>query len=267
MILNIINEWVLSLIQGKPNKELFVENFVIEDGMNLEKYIEYEKYQFDNLSEIYDLDKDFSIQMLYDYQIKDRNIVYFYIINKFKKIVCKMSLTIDQKTGLLTGNNSFVQAVPKFTIENNQITQIGIAIKPQHALKKVFCNEYDLISFQQGDNYENDFFYTAKFECSKEVQNTLLFFTFVMENNENGKVLIERKPVFFDKFEEQLQPFKIENNELVLLNEKYPVHLSVWSYIGKNTNYEYPRNISISLKDKSYFTVTDSIDNDWIIRL
>lgn len=266
-MLSIIHRWILSLIQGEPDKELFSVDFILEDGMNLEEYIKYEKYQFDNLSEIYDLDEDFSINTLHTFKMKDRNIVYFYIMNKFDKIVCKMSLTTDNATGLLTSNNSFVQAVPKFTIENNEITQIGIAIKPKHSLKKVFCNEYDLISFYHGDNYESDFFYTAKFECDSQVQNNLLFFTFVMESEETGKVLIERKPIYFDMFSENLKPFNIVNEELFLLDNKYPVHLSCWSLMGKNENYEYPRQLTISLKDKSYFTVTDSIDNDWIIRL
>lgn len=265
--MSIINQWVISLINGTPNKELFSSKFILEDGMNLDEYVEYEKYQFDNLSEIYDLDKDFSIKILHTYEMKDKSIIYFYIINKYEKIVCKMNLTIDKETGLLTGNNSFVQAVPKFTIENQEITQIGLAIKPKHSLKKVFCNEYDLISFYQGDNYNNDFFYTAKFECDTKVQNSLLFFTFIMASQETGKILIERKPIFFDIFSLELKPFKIENNELILLDEKYPVHLSVWSCLGKNENYEYPRKKTLSLKDKLYFTVTDSIDNDWIIRL
>lgn len=261
---NIIYQWVLSLVKGEPNSELFSESFEIEDGMNLKEYIIYEKYQFDTLSHIYDLDENFSIQLLHTYGIKDRSIVYFYIINKYEKIVCKMSLTVETATGLLTSNNSLVQAVPKFTIENNTITQIGLAIKPKYSLKKVFSNTYDLISFHQGDNYEQDFFYTAKFECDKNVENQLLFFTFVLEGE---KVIIERKPIFFDMFSEDLKPFKIENNNLILLNEKYPVHLSTWSFLGKNENYEYPRNLNIDLKDKVYFTVTDSIDNDWIVRL
>lgn len=266
-MLNIINEWVLSLIKGEPNKQLFSSKYDMEDGMTLQEYIDYEKYQFDNLSHIYDLDENFSIRQLYKYLSKEITIVYFYIINKFEKIVCKMSLTIENETGLLTGNKSLVQAVPKFTIENNKITQIGIAIKPRHILKKVFCNEYDLISFYPGDNYNNDFFYTAKFECDENVQNQLLFFTFVMESEETGKLLIERKPIYFDMFSQDLKPFEIKENELILLDDKYPVHLSTWSFLGNNENYEYPRNLKISLKDKLYFTVTDSIDNDWIIRL
>jgi len=263
-MVNIINQWVLSVIKGEPDKQLFSKDFHIEDGMNLEEYIEYEKYQFDTLSHIYDLNENFSIKRLYEYSMKDRKIIFFYIINQFEKIVCKMSLTIENETGLLTSNNSLVQAVPKFTIENNKITQIGLAIKPKYSLKKVFCNEYDLISFYQGDNYENDFFYTAKFEGDENIQNKLLFFTFVMEDD---RVIIERKPVFFDVFSEELKPFKIEEKNLILLNEKYPVHLSTWSFIGKNDNYEYPRDIKIALNDKVCFTVTDSIDNDWIVRM
>lgn len=261
---NIIYQWIKSLIKGKPNQELFSSQFEVEDGMNLQEYITYEKYQFDTLSDIYDLDENFTIKVLHTYEMKDRNIVYFYIINKYEKIVCKMSLTVETSTGLLTSNNSLVQAVPKFTIENNNITQIGLAIKPKHALKKVFSNMYDLVSFHQGDNYEQDFFYTAKFEAHDNIQNQLLFFTFVLEGE---KVIIERKPIFFDIFCEDLKPFKVENNTLTLLDEKYPVHLSTWSFLGKNENYEYPRKLNIDLKDKVYFTVTDSIDNDWIIRL
>lgn len=261
---NIIYQWVLSLVKGEPNQQLFSTQFTIEDGMNLQEYISYEKYQFDTLSDIYDLDQDFSIKVLHIYDMQDRSIVYFYIMNKYEKIVCKMSLTIEKATGLLTSNNSLIQAVPKFTIENNNITQIGLAIKPKYVLKKVFSNMHDLISFHQGDNFEQDFFYIAKFECNEKVQNQLLFFTFVLENE---KVIIERKPIFFDMFSEQLKPFKVEDNNLILLDEKYPVHLSTWSFLGKNDNYEYPRNLTVDLKDKVYFTVTDSIDNDWIIRL
>lgn len=264
MITNNINKWILSLIKGKPDKDLFSEKFEIEDGMNLDEYIAYEKYQFDTLSDIYDLTENFSIKELHQHSMKDRKVVYFYILNQFEKIVCKMSLTVEIETNLLTSNNSLIQTVPKFTIEDNQITQIGLAIKPEYPLKKVFCNEYDLISFYQGDNYDNDFFYSAKFEVDDTIQNKLLFFTFVMENE---KVIIERKPVFFDIYDEKLKPFKIEDNNLILLDDKYPVHLSTWSMKNKNDNVEYPRNLSVSLSDKVCFTVTDSIDNDWIVRM
>lgn len=267
--MNIIEQWIISLIKGKPDKNLFSSRFTIEDGMNLDEYINYEKYQFDHLSDIYDLDENFTIKKLFTYDLIDRSIVYFYLLNKFERVVCKMSLTLENGTGILTSNNSLIQAVPKFTIENQEITQIGLAIKPKYALKKVFCNDYDLISFYPGDNYENDFFYSAKFESDNDVQNKLLFFTFIMENIENNKekVLIERKPIFFDFFSEELKPFTITEDSLSLLNHKYPVHLSVWSIFDNNKNYEYPRNIDIFLKDISYCTITDSIDNDWIIRL
>lgn len=259
-----IEKWVLSLIKGEPNREIFSSTFIMEDGMTLEEYISYEKYQFDNLSHIYDLNENFSIQILKEYCQKDNVIVFFYIINNLGKIVCKMSLTIEKETNLLTGNNSLVQIVPKFTIENNDITQIGIAIKPKYSLKKVFSNEYDLIRFSPGDNYNNDFFYTAKFESDNNVQNKLINFTLVLDNE---KVIIERKPVFFDIFVEDLKPFDIINNELIILNEKYPVHLSTWSKLGENKNYEYPRDIRISLDGIMKFVVTDSIDNDWVISL
>lgn len=258
-----IEKWVLSLVKGKPNRELFSSKFDIEDGMTLDEYIEYEKYQFDNLSHIYDLDDLFSIKVLKEYELEDRVIIFFYIINKLDKIVCKMSLTLEKETKLLTSNNSLVQVVPKFTIEDNDITQIGIAIKPKYSLKKVFCNCYDLISFSPGDNYENDFFYTAKFESDNDVQNKIINFTFVLEGE---KLIIERKAVFFDVFIEELKPFEIKDNELYILDDKYPVHLSTWSNLGENKNYEYPRKLKVSLDNIIKFNVTDSIDNDWIIK-
>jgi hypothetical protein len=258
-----IEKWVFSLIKGKPNRELFSSNFIMEDGMTLDEYIAYEKYQFDSLSKIYDLSDLFSIQILKEIDLKDKIIMFFYIINDLQKIVCKMSLTLEKETKLLTSNNSNVQVVPKFTIEDDNVTQIGIAIKPKYPLKKVFCNQYDLISFSPGDNYDNDFFYTAKFECDNDVQNKLINFTFVLENE---SLLIERKYVFFDVFLKKLKPFEIKENELTLLNDKYPVHLSTWSNLGENKNYEYPRDIKLSLNNINKFIVTDSIDNDWIVK-
>ena len=93
-----IEKWVLSLIKGEPNREIFSSTFIMEDGMTLEEYISYEKYQFDNLSHMYDLNENFSIQILKEYCQKDNVIVFFYIINNLGKIVCKMSLTIDRKS-------------------------------------------------------------------------------------------------------------------------------------------------------------------------
>lgn len=258
-----IEKWVFSLIKGEPNRELFSSNFIMEDGMTLDEYIAYEKYQFDSLSKIYDLTDLFSIKILKEIDLKDKIIMFFYIINDLQKIVCKMSLTLEKETKLLTSNNSNVQVVPKFTIEDDNVTQIGIAIKPKYPLKKVFCNEYDLISFSPGDNYDNDFFYTAKFECDNNVQNKLINFTFVLESE---NLLIERKYVFFDVFFKELRPFEINDNELIILNDKYPVHLSTWSNLGENKNYEYPRDIKLLLNNINKFIVTDSIDNDWIIK-
>ena len=64
-----------------------------------------------------------------------------------------------------------------------------------------------------------------------------------------------------------LEEFKnIINNELIILDDKYPVHLSTWSNLGQNINYEYPRNLKVSLDNIVKYSVTDSIDNDWIVK-
>jgi hypothetical protein len=263
----IIEKWIRSLINQKPDISLFSNSFDLEDGMSLQEYINYESWQFTNLSHIYDLTTDFKIQILFKCRLnnfaEDKELIFFYIINSLDKIVCKMHLTI-QNTFLIS-NQYYSQIVPKFHIENNNITKLGLAIKSKFPLKKIFCEELDWISLSEGDNFQNDKFYSAKFDCDNSSQNKCLNFTLILNNN--GKNIIEKQKVFIDQFEQTLKPFILNNNNLQILNDKYPVHLSTWDIYKNNNNWEYPRNISIDTSFIEYFTVTDSIDNDWLIQL
>lgn len=262
-----IHQWIKGLINNDIQHSLLDTNFLKEDGMNIKVYIEYEKLQFSSLSHIYDLDDNFKIKILDAQQLNDKILTTIYIINKLDKIVCKMTLTLIkiEENFYITGNNFDTQLVPKYRIDEktNNITNLSIAIKTPLNLKNIISSNFELSSLEKGDNYDSDGFYHATFNVNDIEFNKSFPFRLALEKDE--KNYIEKRNVFFDIMDINLKPFKVINNELIIINEFYPVHLS---YEKNSTHYnlEYPRDIKLNLENITKIIITDSLDNDWVVR-
>ena len=257
-----IHAWIESLIKNKANFNLINPDFIREDGMSLKEYLQYEQSQFSSLSSIYDLDKNFSIKILY------HNIdqYFFYIINKLNKIVCKMSITLTNQYNLfyISGNNFNTQLVPKYRFNYNEdkISHISLAIKSPLKIEKIICPELSVVSLSKGDNFNNDGFYHALFECDENKFNRAYSFHLYLTDEQGS--FIEKRQIFFDNFDKNLIPFEINDYYIKTKDENYPVHLSYWTG-DINTNHEYPRQIQIKKEGINKITITDSLDNDWVL--
>lgn len=262
-MIDVIKDWIGSLIKLDPKLSLLDSDFGLEDGMTLDEYLEYEIFQFKSLSKIFDLDNDFSIKKLAENEQKGICTIFFLIINSKEKIVCKTHVSLNVQNNKIIGNGKFSQIVPKYSIVNGEILELGLAIKARFPLLSVKSVTLNMLSMSNGANFDSDNFYTVKFE-SDNIQNS--FKEFIVVLNKEGKPFIERQKIFFDYVDLNLKPYfyNEEKKSLKLNNEFYPVHLTLIKENDEYINYEYPRDLlEINLKGFKSFIVTDSLDNDW----
>ena len=260
-----IKKWILYLMQySSLPYEQIDPSFNIEDGMDINQYWEYEKDNFQNLSSIFDLNEMFQVNILYKYMLdENRNYYFIYIINDMNKIVCKMNITLSKKENdfYISSNNYLAQIVPKFGIWEGDIKEVGLAIKTKYPLKKIVSNDLELISLEEGNSFDEDSFYSARFISSNSLENNTVNFVLYMEKN--GHLIKEKRQIFFDEFKKALKPYRINSESLKVLDEVYPVSISA---AGQEMfNKAYPRGLELSTKLYSSFIVTDCLDNDWHI--
>lgn len=266
----IIHQWIHHLISGDdmPSPLLQLSNF-IEDGMNLQQYWDYEYNNFKDLSAIFDLTTDFSVDIIASYHISSvKELNFIYILNHLQKIVCKMTITTEYINNQykISSNGFLAQMVPKFSIVNNHIDTMSIAIKPCVSLIHIVSPNVALQSLSEGANFKEDGFYHAKFdiENNQQLENKFYDFHLILQTPK-GKV-IEKRKVFFDNFKPELIPYIIENNNLTLKNDSYPVNIAIF-YKNHIENYVYPRDKMVVLDGVKQIIVTDSLDNDWTLIL
>jgi len=259
----VIIKWIKNLIIGGniPNN-LIDEEFLIEDGMNLSEYWIYEQNSFNEFSKIFDLDENFTIEVIHQYKIKEKIVCHIYVLNKYKKIAFKMSITI--KNNKISSNNFNSQIVPKYGIRKEKVKYIGMAIKSRFELENIISTDFEKEYFTKGSNFEEDQFYSAKFLINDQnIENKE--YTFFLKYKNIQKT--EKRIVFFDQFRINDCPYIIEDNKLIIVNDKYPVHLTACNRDNEYVNFVYPRNIILPLENKQHVIVTDVLDNDWEIFL
>jgi hypothetical protein len=301
---NILSSWIRHLILDKPLPLHMVnqDNF-LEDGMNLQQYWDYECHNFQQLSAIFNLDEHFSLELLHEipfhHAMDNQNNpvykkqIYFYIINNQKKVVCKMSMTLDSN-GLITGNDFHAQIVPKFIIRNHQIDGLGLAIHARnHHLTHIISHYFNLDYLTQGSNYHDDGFYVAQFshddsDIWENMPNHVQTFHLSLRNStgRNNQRILEKRTIFLDNFRPELQPYFINQKTQCIesVDDNYPVHFNLYyeknehvnntnntnnSHAHENycesINYPYPRNLKASLHGLKKAIITDCLDNDWHI--
>ena len=274
-----IQNWILHLMKESTLPHQMLDNsFDMEDGMSLQSYWEYEKENFQSLSQIYDLTQDFSIKVLHRFALKKPEVnihqnfyfYFIYIINSLNKIVCKMNITLKrvEKDNMvnyyISSNNYTCQIVPKFGIWDGVIKEVGLAIKTPYILKNIISPDLQLIHLQPGNNFDEDGFYSARFLIKEEFENQIAHFYLHVEKN--GILIKEKREVFFDRFQVNLKPYEFRGDNLCTVDSTYPVHLAA---MGKDKifNKAYPRSIQIAINDYEQAIVTDCLDNDWHVSL
>lgn len=268
----LISQWITSLLvhSDLPFTLFYMPDF-LEDGMNLEEYWNYEKNHFDSLASLYDLDIDFKVEILSEYTLSpNKTMVFFYLYNKYGKIVYKMhqSFLCKDNEYYICGNNFSCQLVPKFIIQDHVIVGLGLAIESSFDIEKIFSPNLSLDSFNKGANYNEDHFFNAQFFLDSE--NSLLensWYDFYLYVRINNKLTLEKRKIYFDIFDINLFPLIIKNSQIIIINDKYPVNLAIFNNNILVQNYPYPRDITLSVEKYDKLVVTDCLDNDWYINL
>jgi len=257
-----IHNWIRNLILcGDLPINLVDENFLIEDGMTLTEYWEYEKNSFDSYSKIFDLNENFDVKIIKTTRVNNKNSCLIYVLNSLNKIAFKMNITLTDD-GLISSNELNAQIVPKYVIENGAIKNFGMAIKSRFVLENIISPELEKISFQKGSNYEEDSFYNAQFKKNENDENRDYLFLLKFKNLNKT----EKRWVHFDQFKAEDCPYTIKDGLLSTKDSNYPVNLAIYYNNGTIDNFVYPRNIIKKLDCISKVIITDVLDNDWIVR-
>lgn len=259
-----IHTWIKNLIiGGNLPLEMIDPNFGIEDGMNLSEYWDYEKENFNLGLKIFNLNENFKVDIFNKQALsEDKTLCFIYIINHLNEFVFKMTITIN-KYNKITSNNFNAQIVPKYVIENDRITKLGMAIRPKKglAIENIISTDLEKISFGKASGFDDDAFYNAQFLVEEEIQNK----TFNFHLKFDGINQKEKRKVFFDQFKKENKPYVIEENNISSKDDVYPVNLAVYYEDGSCKNYPYPRNVKLTLNNAIKAVATDVLDNDWII--
>jgi hypothetical protein len=258
----IIYKWIENLINnGKMPLELIDEKFNVEDGMNLEQYWNYERSNFNEHVGGCRLKEGFSISIIDVYKLTDKkDIVVIYVKNKLDKVVFKMNLKIIDNNKI-SSNDFYCHIVPKFVIEKNIITKIGLAIKAPMEIENIISSDLELISFDKSSSFDEDGFYTAQFEADNDIQNKSYTFYLKLDG------ITEKRKIFFDNFDLNNCPYTLGDWTIATKDNTYPVNLAVYYIDGKVKNIAYPKMELEGLYGVKKIIVTDSLDNDWVINI
>lgn len=264
--MKLIKKWILSILNNdyKNIKDLLSDNFIIEDGMDKQEYIDYEISQFRILAPIFDLTTNFYIKKINTFKLDDNKVmIYYLIINKFGKIVCKTQITLEKINNIYkVGSNNFsMQTVSKMNVKDEKIVNYGLAVKSISNIDNVISTDFYICGNNKGANYESDKFINIELDKTDKSKNVnfISMFNFKTHNK------IEKKPVFFDFVDFSLKPYILDNNKLILIDKNYPVNIALFKN-NEVINYEYPRGIIIDLNNRyDKIIITDCLDNDWIL--
>jgi hypothetical protein len=258
----VIYKWIDNLIKGGEIPfDIIDENFNIEDGMTLNQYWDYERANFAKYADGCRLKDGFSVDIINTQKLsEDKKIVVIYVKNNTGKVVFKMNITI-LNNDKISSNDFHSHMVPKFVIENKQITKLGIAIKSNLELENIVSTDLEIINFGKSSSFEEDGFYSAQFIADEEMQNR--YFTFHLKFAENKKT--EKRKIFFDNFDFSNCPYTLGDWTVATKDEAYPVNLAVYYVDGRVKNIPYPQREIEAFIGVKQIIVTDSLDNDWII--
>lgn len=248
----IIEDWILSLIKNKPDEKLLSLDFTIEDGLNKLSYIQSELEAYQTLSSIYNLNHNFIINIIYEQKLKDKTkkIIYFLIKNNLNKIVCRTNVTIDQNNKI-TGNNYNTHISPKHIINNEKTINIGFALKSKNKIISIISPNLEINYFSKGSNFQTDSFYIVSLS-GEIIEKSDFYFKF--------EKTIEKREVFFGLPDLSCKPYDIHNNK-VTLKDNYPLNIS-YKKEDLIINQENPRKLCLPFGE---MTITDCLDNDWIL--
>lgn len=272
---NLLTEWFKRSYKGEILPiNLIDEDFVIEDDMVINDYWNYECQNFKEISNKYGLDENLYAKIKtwepYGDDI-NKNLVLVYVYNSKNQFSFKVTVTVAYKKYryLISSNNSTVQMVAKHVVENDVVSQLGLAIltRDDVELKDIYCKTLHKVYLEKSPSFDGEVFYSARFSSDSfnHVVDSFVNFRLYLKDIKTGKLYFENRKAIFDAFDPVHKPYSI-NGEIISLNdETYPVGLMTIKNGIENLQ-AYPRNTeSINLKKFNKVIITDAQDNDWIL--
>lgn len=259
-----IQQWLNAIFFTKEfPKDIICPNFMIEDGMNIVEYWEYELDSANKYSTIFNINESISYKIIATFKINDfKNYNILYVYNQDGEFVFKFNLTTSTQNNFICSNDFHTQFVPKFYINNLKPISYRVAIKSCKDIVKILSPDLSLSYIDKGINFNEDGFYSAEF-YSDNIKECI-FYIMVIKFSDGT---FEKRPVYFDSFNRNNKPYKLIDNRFKIVDEVYPVNCAIWYKDGKTKNYVYPRNLDIKTDNLSKAIVTDVLDNDWEVDL
>lgn len=276
---SLLTEWFVKSYKGESLPLNLVDSgFVVEDGLSLNNYWQYEIKNFKDIASKYNLDENLYAKVKtwtpYEDQI-NKSLVLVYIYNSKNEFAFKLTISVIYKHHryVITSNNSTVQLVSKHVIKDGNPFQLGLAILTSDdvELKDVFSKTLHVESLEKSPSFDGEVFYSVRLSYNNfnpNVDNFISFRIYLKDKN-TGKLYFENRKAVFDAFNIIHKPFEISDCEKVLslTDSKYPVAFMGISKENKEVQmYAYPRgNKNFYLNEMHGIIITDAQDNDWLI--
>lgn len=271
----ILTSWFKACYMGQAIPLTDIDNqFVVEDAMNISEYWTYEVNNFKEISAKYKLNENLYAKIKHwaplDRDV-NKSVVLVYVYNEQNEFAFKVTMTIAYKNYkyFISSNGSNLQVVAKHVILKDE-KQIGLAVltPPDFELKEVLSTTLNKVFIEKSPSFDGEEFYSVRFKNPKDFNhccNNVLSFRFCYAHTETKKKVFETRTIILDGFDENHKPFEINDNQVSVLDNKYPVAILRYKN-NQSTLIAYPRNIqdfNLSHYEKVLFT--DAQDNDWIL--
>lgn len=257
-----IKQWLKSIITDENYPVKIIDPaFTIEDGMSLTEYWAYEKREFKRLARFFDMDQNFSIEIMSKISLsKDKDIYFIWVFNHLNILAFKFNLTLN-KQNLISSNGYRSQQAIKCTINHNKITDIKMIIRGQHVIKNIISANLQLEGIYKTETTVVDGFYLAQF-VADDIQSLVdKQISFFLLYEDGVKCKIE---MILDNYQPKYKPYLIEQGMFKVIAETYPVNLIIYKEDNSFEIIENPRDFIIPVNEINNIIITDVLDNDWI---
>lgn len=256
-----VSIWIKSILENNIPLNIIDSNFDIEDGMSLKEYWDYEYSEFSRLSELFNINDKFTVQVTNKIPLTKYKTMYFlWIINSLNKLAFKFHLTLNNKNEI-SSNGYRSQQVLKCTIENNKIKNVKMMIRGKVNVTNIITSQLQLEGIYKTETTHIDGFYLSQFIgenieglIGQEIQFYLLY-------TDGVKTKIK---MILEGVDLNHKPYVIDDNKFIVLGNKYPVNLVMYKNNGSIQVIESPREFSIPIKELKSIIMTDVLDNDWV---
>lgn len=256
-----VSIWIKSILGNNIPWNIIDSNFDIEDGMSLKEYWNYEYSEFSRLSDLFNINDNFTVEITNKIHLTDNKTMYFlWIINNLNKLAFKFHLTLNNKNEI-SSNGYRSQQVLKCTIENNKIKNVKMMIRGKVNVDNIITSQLQLEGIYKTETTHIDGFYLSQF-IGEDIESLIgqeIQFHLLYEDGVKTKI-----KMILEGIDLNHKPYVIDGDKFIVMGNKYPVNLVMYKYNNSIQVIESPRDFSIPIKELKSIIMTDVLDNDWV---